>query len=112
MARPSREKKKKKKKQDLGLVSYGLARGIEWLKATQDLAGLERDYQRLGLASPGGSRLVGGLKRHRTSALYMVHIATTAPHDVTIELLAGSVFFRISASGNYFLSLSLTLTLT
>ena len=78
MARPSRSqkkkkkkkrKKKKKKKQDLGLVSYGLAGGIERLKAPQDLVGLERDSQRLSLASPKGSCMAGGLKRHRTSAL-------------------------------------------
>ena len=98
------KKKKKKKKQDLGLVSYGLAGGIERLKAAQDLAGLERNSQRLSLA--------GGLKRHRTSALSTVHFAVTAPHRVTVELLASSVFFRISASGNYSLSLSPTLTLT
>ncbi len=111
MARPSR-RKKKKKKQDLGLVSYGLARGIERLKAAQDLARLEQDYRRLGLALPRGSRLAGSLKRHRTSALCTVHIAATAPHHVTVELLAGSVFFRISTFGNYSLSLSPTLTLT
>ena len=106
------KKKKKKKKQDLGLVSYGLAGGIERLKAAQDLAGLERDSQKLSLASPKGSCMAGGLKRHRTSALSTVHFAATAPHRVTVELLASSVFFRISASGNYSLSLSPTLTLT
>ena len=88
-------------------MSFGLAGGIERLKAAQDLAGLERDRRRLGLASPGGSCLAGGLKRHRKSALHMVHIVATAPHGVTVELLVGSVFFRILASGNYsFFSLS------
>ena len=104
---------KKKNEQDLRLVSYGLAGGIERLKVAQDLAGLERDRRKLGLASPGGSHLAGGgLKRHSTSTLRTVHIAATAPHGVTIELLAGSVFFRISAFDNYSLSLSPTLTLT
>jgi hypothetical protein len=93
-------------------VSYGLAGGIERLKAAQDLAGLERDSQRLSLASPKGSCMARGLKRHRTSALSTVHFVATAPHRVTVELLANSVFFRISASGNYSLSLSPTLTLT
>ena len=93
-------------------MNYKLARGIERLKAAQDLARLKQDYQRLGLASPKGSRLAGGLKRYCTSALHTVHIAATAPHDVTVELLTGSVFFRISASGNYSLSLSPTLTFT
>ena len=93
-------------------MNYRLARGIERLKAAQDLAGLERDSQRLSLASPKGSCMAGGLKRHRTSALSTVHFAVTAPHRVTVELLASSVFFRISASGNYSLSLSPTLTFT
>ena len=107
MARPSRSKKKKKKKQDLRLVSYELAGGIEWLKAAQDLTGLERACRRLSLASPRGSRLVGGLKRHHTFALRTVHIAATATHKVTVELLTNSVFFHISASSNYsFVSLS------
>ena len=103
---------KKKNEQDLRLVSYGLAGGIERLKVAQDLSGLEWDCRRLGLASPGGSRLVGGLKRQRTSALHTIHIATTTPHGVTVELLASLVFFRILASSNYSFSLSPTPTLT
>ena len=71
------------------------------MKAAQDIAGLERDRRRLGLASPGGSCLAGGLNRYCKSAPHMVHIVATAPHGVTVELLAGSVFFRILASGNY-----------
>ena len=35
---------------------------LNWLKIAQDLAGLDWDCRRLGLASPGGSRLAGGLK--------------------------------------------------
>ena len=99
-------------KKDLGLVSYKLDGGIKRLKVAQDLSGLQRDCRRLSLASPGGSRLVGGLKRQCTSALHTIHIATTAPHGVTVELLASLVFFHISVSGNYSFSLSSTLTLT
>ncbi len=82
------------------------------MKAVQVLTGLERDCRRLGLASPRGSRLVGGLKRHCTFALRTVHIAATATHKVTVELLTNSVFFHSLASSNYSFSLSLTLTLT
>ena len=52
------------------------------------------------------------LEAWKGTALRTVHIAATAPHGVTVELLTGSVFFHILASDNYSLSLSSTLTLT
>ena len=48
-------------------MSYGLTDLLEVEKAAQ-FAGLDRDRQRLGLASLGGSHLAGGLKSHHLAA--------------------------------------------